>query len=144
MRIDATISRLSAELINERRENEIIEQLEVTAQGVGAIRYDKEGSSSDDSDRMEKAAIRLAETRTKIAKQRIERAAFRAEASGRFYNLLDAVPAYFLDLHYVRGLTFRQIGELTGRAPGTVCEIVKRARKEITAIYARFGEDVEI
>lgn len=144
MNVETVIRRLYAEVIAERREDELIEKLETAAQGVGAIRYDKDGSTTNAPDRNEIATIKLAEVRSRINKLRVERAAFRSEVSGRFYNLLDAYPAYLLDLHYIRGMTFRQIGELTGRAPGTICDNVQHAKRELAAIYRRFGEDVEI
>ena len=128
--MDKLIRQLAAQNAAEKEEDLLIERLETEAQGVGSIPYGDDTSHGNGTgDRMEKGAIRLAETRDKIAPNKIERTALRADTISFFFERFDSLTAYIMMLYVVDCMSTRQIAEKIGRSHGYVHRVVQNIKK---------------
>lgn len=91
-----------------------IEELEVRAQGVGAIRYDKDRVQTSPQDRMPDMVIKLAEMEDKYAAAVVREQRFKMDAQRRINRLPDARYITILTARYVDCLTWEETARLAG------------------------------
>ncbi len=124
MNINALLNQLTRMAIIESNEDALIEKLEVKAEGVDAIRYDKDKLQGGHVlDRNEKAAIELIRAKDEIYKRRRKRLRIRVPASALFHNHLNDEQAFIMDLIYVQGMSIKEVCAATGLSASWVYDI---------------------
>ena len=124
MDINSLLNQLHMYAINEASENERIERLRVKAEGVGAIRYDKEKLQTQPVlDRTETATINYLQAKEQAARKRRKRLKTRAQASCIFHAHLTSDQAYIMDLIYVHGKKMQDVADITGLSISWIYDI---------------------
>lgn len=115
MTIDKLLSDLIIYAEKEVAENEAIERLRVKAEGIGAIKYDKDKVATTPAhDRLEQDVIKLHEAQERVAKIRRKRLEDRAVATTLFTKNLDKDEALIMIMFYVMGMSVPAIEKQTG------------------------------
>lgn len=128
MNINNLLTQLQNYTMLEAAENERIERLTVKAEGVGAIRYDKEKTQTQPAlDKNETAAIELIKAKDKAARRRRERLKVRLEACDIFRQYLSSEQAYIMDLLYVHGKSVNDVSLITGLSIRWIYDIKKQS-----------------
>lgn len=150
MNFKTMLSQLHQYAITEAAENERIERLRVKAEGVGAIRYDKDKLQTQPAqDRAELAAINLIAAKEHIARKRRKRLKVKAQASGIFHEHLNNEHAIVMDLIYVQGKSIQEVADITGLSVSWIYDIkhkcVDNLNKKVVAefktpVYAKVEE----
>lgn len=98
-----------------RDENETLERLMARATSTGGSSYgDELPRGSHTGDKLERAAIDLAEYKTEIKKARRLRTPIRAAALSRIWRELDDGAAYVAEAIHDRGLNYKEIAAESG------------------------------
>lgn len=127
MNINSMLEQLQRFAVLEDAEDERIERLTVKAQGVDAIRYDKEKTQSQPAlDRSQAAANELIMAKDKIAAKRRKRLKTRIRAHKIFWNNLPHEHAFIMDLIYIHGKSIKDVSSITGLSISWIYDINKR------------------
>lgn len=137
MNFDMLLFKLYRYATMEEVEREKIERLTVKAEGVGAIRYDKEKTQTQPAlDRNEAATIALLEAKEKAAQRRRKRLKDREKASRIFWKHLSNHQAFIMELFYVHGMNQKQISDFTGLSSSWIYETKNEAEKKLKKMLA--------
>ena len=128
--INEIINKLIEAREQQKREDDLLLQLQTNAEGVGSIKYgDDTSHGTDTGDRLEIATIKLAEARERIAKKRVGRFDLEAEVCDWLYDYLAPSHARVMVLYVVDGLSYRDISARTGYSIGWISNAVKNAKE---------------
>ena len=110
------------EVINRR-----LEELRTRAEGVGAIRYDKDRVQTSPQNTMPDAVIKLCEIEDKYREAVIRAEVYKHEAQRRVNALADARYIAILTARYVDRLTWEGVGERTSYSPDHAIRLHREA-----------------
>lgn len=126
------IAQIREGLDEERAVREEVDYLEAKAESTGATRLDKVGSKSNRTgSSMEAASIKLAEAREKMSRINRKNYKLKLEATIRFWEIDDKAAAYVLTIHYILGLSLREVADSIGMSKEFV---TKKCREGIRAV----------
>ena len=127
--IDQLIKEFEGYRKAERDEDLYLLKLRTKAEGVGSIQYgDDTSHGTVTGDKMERAAIQLAEAEKVIDKKRTPRFEVAAETLDWFHDHLEPEPARIMEFYAIDGMSYREISYKTGKSVGWISKVVQKSR----------------
>lgn len=115
-----------------------LEELRTRAEGVGAIRYDKDRVQTSPQDSMPDKVIKLCEIEDKYREAVIRAEVYKHEAQRRVNALKDARYIAILTARYIDRLTWEGVGERTSYSPDHAI----RLHREALRAFAETNRDI--